>query len=81
MCFKISAPKLLASFFDKSCHFFPFFLTFIVIFPVFQPDRESPLGFDNKLRENVFWPWNKFQILSSQIFEFFYATCNFFQVF
>ena len=30
------------------------FLTFTVIIPVPQPNTKSPLGFDNKLLENVF---------------------------
>ena len=39
---------------------FAIFLTFFVLIQVFQPNRKSPLGFDNKLMGNVFWPWISF---------------------
>ena len=53
MLFKISTPQI---FFYKTCNFLKI-LTFIVIIQVFQPNRKSPLGFDNKLLENFSWPW------------------------
>ena len=39
------------------------FFGFIVIIQVFQTNRKSPLGFDYKLPENVFWPYISCQLL------------------
>ena len=55
------------AFLKKNFAFFFSILTFIVIIKVFQPNRKSPLVFDNELLENVSWPWISFQILLSQI--------------
>ena len=79
MFFKISTPQILAFFFTKLAILFQFFDIFVIIL-VFQCNRKSPLGFDNKLLENFFWPRISFQLLLLQIVAVFYATCNFVQV-
>ena len=56
--FKILTPRILEFFFN---------VFDIVIIKVFQPNGNCPLGFENKLRENVFWPWISFQLLLSLI--------------
>ena len=54
------------SFFKKK-NFAIFNFDIYVIIKVCQPNRKSPLGFDNKLLENVSWPWISFQLLLSPI--------------
>ena len=61
MFFKIPLPRI-SDFFLQNLQFLVFF-TFIVIIQVFQTYRKSPLGFDYKLPENVFWPFISCQIL------------------
>ena len=73
MLFKISTPRIL---FLQNLQFFSIFSTFIVIIQVFQPNKNSPFGFDNKLLENVF---------HGLVFNFFitnfFSLCNFFKFF
>ena len=33
------------------------YLSLLSFIQVFQPNRKSPLGFDNELLKNVCWPW------------------------
>ena len=88
MFFNISTPRILAFFFYKTCDFFSIFLTFIAIIQVFQPNRKSPLGFDNKLLENVFghglvfnFYYRKYKnFMQLAIFEVL-KCCHFFKVF
>ena len=72
MFFKFSTPRILAFLFLQNMQFFRHFLYLIRFF-----NRKSPLGFDNKLLENVFWPWINFQLLLSQVLAVSYAICNF----
>ena len=71
MFFKISTPRVLAFFFYKTCNF-RFFLLLLSL-QVFQPNRKSPLGVDNKLLEKVFGHGLVFNFLS-QILAIF--LCN-----
>ena len=75
MFFKISTPRILA--FLKKLSIFHFFQ--VVIIQVFQPKKESPLGFDNKVTGKCFWQWISFQLLSQSL-AVFNAICDF-QVF
>ena len=66
MFIKISTPRILVFFTNLAI--FSNFLDIYCHNSVFQPKRKSPLGFDNKLLDNGFWPWISFQLLLSQHF-------------
>ena len=75
MFFKISRPRILA--FYKTCNFFIFFTSNVSI-QVFQPNRTSPLGFDNKLLEMFYGHALVFSFHYPKFLKFWYASCNFF---
>ena len=43
----------------------------IVIIQVYQPNRKSPLGFDNKLLQKFYLQWKSFQIFNMTNHRFF----------
>ena len=76
MFFKISRPRILA--FYKTCKFF---FTSNVSIQFLQPNRKSPLGFDNKLLEMFYGHALVFSFHYPKFLKFWYATCNFFKFF
>ena len=58
---------------------FQFFNDFFgsVIIQVYQPNRKSPLGFDNKLLQKFYLLWKSFQIFNVTNHRFFFIKLAF----
>ena len=82
MFFKISTPRILATFFLQNLQFFVnFFWHLLPLFSIISC-LVFPLGFDNQLLESVFWPWISFQLSNiANFIDFLKNFCHFLDFF
>ena len=81
MLFKISTPRVVAFFKNKTCIFFFIFLTFMFSIQVFQPMKKFPLGFVMSYWKMFFGHGFVFNIYYHKSLQFFFAFCYFFEYF